>query len=342
VTTLSVVVVGYGDEPDLPECLAAIRADLSENDDVVLVDNGVNKLPDLTGVRLVSASHNGGFAAGCHLGVAATSGEVLVFVNSDAVLEPGSLDALRAATSGPTVGLVTGLVVMADDQRVVNAAGNPVHFLGFSWAGGYGEDVSRHQTARAVASVSGALFAVQRRVWSQLRGLDPAYFLYHEDADLSLRCLLAGLDVIYCPDAVAAHTYSFTKNSQKMYLLERNRLVTVLTTYPGPLLRRVLPALLVAELLLLVLAARQGWGGSKLRSWGWLIRHTGAVAARRRAVQAAVTSDWRRLAAVMSTRIHQHVTEGPATVSLLNALLAGYWRIVTLRPARISPVDGSV
>ncbi|SDP26758.1 Glycosyltransferase, GT2 family [Pedococcus dokdonensis] len=331
-TTLSVVVVGFGDEPDLPACLAAIRADLAPGDEVVLVDNGITTPPPLDGTRLVTSGRNGGFAAGCHLGADATDGDVLVFVNSDAVVQPGSLEALRTEASRPEVGLVTGLVVMADRPEVVNAAGNPVHFLGISWAGGYGEDVDRHRQAREVASVSGALFAVRREVWDRLGGLDPAYFLYHEDADLSIRCRLAGLKVSYHPGAVATHAYSFAKNPQKMFLLERNRLVTVLTTYPRPLLVRVLPAILVTEPLLLVMAAMQGWAGSKLRSWAWLLSHAPRLAARRRRVQPDATQ-WRALAARLEPRIQQDVTAAPAAMSVLNAALAAYWTAVA-RPAR--------
>ena len=327
-TTVSVVVVGYGDEPDLSACLAAIRADLAHGDDVVLVDNGVTQLPDLAGVRLVTPPRNSGFAAGCHLGVDATAGEVLVFVNSDAILEPGSLEALRDDAIAEGAGLVTGLVVLGDKPRVVNSAGNPVHFLGISWAGGYGEDVDRHREVREVASVSGALFAVRRSVWKRLGGLDPAYFLYHEEADLSLRCRLAGLSVTYCPGAVARHAYSFTKNDQKMYLLERNRLLTVLSTYPWPLLLRVLPALLLTEPLLLLMAATQGWAGAKVRSWAWLICHGQQVRSRRRRVQAG-GGDWRRVATQLEPQIQQDVSSAPAAMPALNAVLAAYWRVVS-------------
>jgi GT2 family glycosyltransferase len=326
VTTVSVVVVGYGDEPDLPACLAAIRAELREGDDVVLVDNGITSLPDLPGIRLLTPERNDGFAAGCHLGADDTGGDVLVFVNSDAMIQAGTLDVLRSAAMEPDVGLATGLVVMAEDPGVVNAAGNPVHFLGISWSGGYGDAVSRHQEARDVASVSGALFAVRRPVWTRLGGLDPSYFLYHEDADLSLRCWLAGLRVTYCPGAVARHSYAFAKNERKMYLLERNRLVTVLTTYPTPLLLRVLPALLVTEPLLLVMAATQGWARAKLESWAWLLRHAPAVVARRRRVQPH-RADWRAVAARLDGRIRQDVTTAPAAMAALNTLLSTYWRI---------------
>ncbi|KQZ90649.1 hypothetical protein ASD62_16500 [Phycicoccus sp. Root563] len=326
-STLSVVVVGYGDEPDLPACLAAIRRELAEGDDVVLVDNGVTALPDLTGVRLVTAPGNGGFADGCHLGADATAGDVLVFVNSDAVIGPGALDAMRSAVHDPGVGLATGLVVMADDPAVVNAAGNPVHFLGISWAGGFGEPSSRHQAPRDVASISGAFFAVRRTVWEELGGLDRSYFLYHEDADLSLRCWLAGLRVVFTPTAVAEHAYAFAKNPHKMFLLERNRLVTVLTSYPTPLLRRVLPALLVTEPLLLVMAVAQGWAGPKLRSWVWLVRNATAIRARRQRIQAQGGS-WELVASHLDSRIHQEVTSTPAAMAFLNALLARYWSTV--------------
>lgn len=327
-TTVSVVVVGYDDEPHLSECLRAIQADLREGDDVVLVDNGITSDSTVpTGIPVVTSTRNCGFAAGCHLGANSTTGDLLVFVNSDAVVDPGALDALRDALSADDAGLVTGLVVMAHDPEMVNAAGNPVHFLGISWSGGYGERVSQHSTPRDVASVSGALFAVSRRVWEQLGGLDPAYFLYHEDADLSLRAHLAGLRVVYCPAAVARHAYSFDKNPQKLYLLERNRLVTVLTTYPAPLLARALPPLLLAEPLLLLMAARQGWAGSKVQSWIWILRHMHTIAARRRRVLESA-GDWRKLAATLSPRIEQRVTGAPAGMRALNAFFEVYWRLV--------------
>lgn len=327
-TTISVIVVGFGDEPDLPDCLAAIRADLAVGDDVVLVDNGISRLPDLDGVRLVTAPSNDGFAAGCHLGADATDGDVLAFVNSDAIIRPGALAALRSAVDDPGVGLATGLVVMADSPEIVNAAGNPVHFLGISWAGGFGEDVARHQGVRDVASVSGALFAARRDTWTRLGGLDTGYFLYHEDADLSLRCWLAGLRVVYTSQAVAGHAYAFTKNPRKMYLLERNRLATVLTDYPTGLLVRVLPALVATEPLLLLMAFRQGWARQKLESWLWVAQNRKALATKRARVQATARVDWRTIASLLRPVVVQRNTDNPGGMTMLNTVFSAYWRAV--------------
>ena len=49
------------------------------------------------------------------------------------------------------------------------------------------------------------------------------------------------------------------RNAGKMYLLERNRFLTVLADFPTHLLLRVLPVILLLEPLYLVIALRDGW-----------------------------------------------------------------------------------
>ncbi len=54
--SISVVVVGFGDEPVLPACLTAIVQQLDDGDEVVLVDHGVTDVPAVDGVRVVTPS----------------------------------------------------------------------------------------------------------------------------------------------------------------------------------------------------------------------------------------------------------------------------------------------
>jgi len=327
---VSVVVVGHGDEPLLRPCLQSIVGQLGSNDEVVLVDHGIFKRPDIEGVRVIRPADNGGFGAGCSAGVEATSGEVLVFVNSDALLHPGALSALSTRAREPEVGLVGGLVVLADRPGTVNSVGLPVHLSGLSWCDGYGEPVSRHHSAKRITSVAGALFACTRDVWRRLGGMDRSYFMYHEDTDLSLRCHLAGFDVVYCPDAVADHAYDFSRNPRKMYLLERNRFLTVLGDYPTHLLVRVLPVLVVLEPLYLLIALRDGWGLEKLSAWLWLLRHARTVVGRRRQVQGSVRAP-RALDDVLTPRITQRQLESPGALVHLNRMLAAYWSVAMPR-----------
>jgi GT2 family glycosyltransferase len=328
---VSVIVVGFGDEPVLDACLRSILTQVEGDDEVILVDHGVTRLPSLDGVTVVTPPINTGFGGGCNAGADASHGDVLAFVNSDAILRPGAIAALAEAVTDRAVGLAGGLVLLPGERDVVNSMGLPVHLSGLSWCDGYGETLTaRHMEQRRLASVAGALFACRRDTWDMLGGMDASYFMYHEDTDLSLRCHLAGLDVVLCPSAVAVHAYEFSRNADKMFHLERNRFLTVFGDYPGRLLVRVLPVMLVLEPLYLAIAVRDGWGREKLRAWWWLLRHSAHLNARRRRVQAAVRAP-HALDNVVTPTITQTQLAPPTGAKALNFLLKGYWQLARPR-----------
>lgn len=327
----SVVVLGFGEEPYLEDVLASLAADCEERDEVVLVDNGIahrasrqQSWPEL--VRVIGDGVNTGFAGGCHLGARAARGEILVFVNSDAIVHRGALDALTQGTEQFGVGIACGCLRLADQPDVVNSAGNPLHFSGISWAGAFGEPASQHNEAGEVTVATGGLFAIRREVWDLLDGFDELYFAYNEDTDLSLRAWLRGWRVYYVPEAVADHHYEFSRSPMKMYLVERNRLITVLTDYPTGVLRAVAPALIGMELLLLVQALMQGWAPQKLRSWWWIARHVRLLRRRRARVQAQVTASDADIAARFVSRVEPPMMAQPPGMGLVNRILDAYWR----------------
>ncbi len=323
--TTSVIVVAHGDEPLLTACLSAILTDLPDGGEVLVVDNGVSAPPTVPGVRVVTRGRNLGFGGGCRAGVEEARGDVLVFVNSDAVVRAGAVAALAEALGDPGTGLVCGCVVLTERPDRINSVGNPVHVTGLSWAGGYLDPVEEHAVAGDVVAVTGALFATRRSVWDQLGGMHDDFFLYYEDTDLSLRCWLAGLRVRYVPSAVAEHSYEFARNPHKMHLLERNRLHSLLTAYPGHLLRRALPVVVVTEPLLLVLALRDGWGREKVAAWWWLLRHAPQLAARRRTVTRAAPH---ALDGLLTTRMSTRQVTAPPGIPLLDRLVTAYWGAV--------------
>ena len=327
----SVIVLGFGAEPLLEEALAAIEHDCRAGDEIVLVDNGVEARATRQGhwpsrVRIVGDGENSGFAGGCVRGVDAATGEILVFVNSDAILRPGALDALTRGLDGPGVGIACGCLRLADQPDLVNSVGNPLHFSGISWAGSCGEPAAQHQAERDVAVATGGLLAIRRETWDALGGFDELYFAYNEDTDLSLRAWLQGWRVLFVPDAVADHHYEFGRSPLKMYLVERNRLVTVLTDYPDRLLRAVLPAMIGMEALLLVQALLQGWAVQKVKSWWWLLRHGTLLRERRARVQAQVTATDADIAALLIAKVEPPMMALPPGMALVNRGLDGYWR----------------
>ena len=329
--TVTAVVRAYGAEPWLGRCVDSLLASTEVRVTVVVVDNGSSRadLPRLAarlGVHLLTPGTNLGYAAGCDVGAAETDDDVIAFVNSDCWVEPGALAAL-AEDVLTTGGLATSSLRLADEPHLLNSAGNPVHYLGFSWAGQLGEPATAAASTAEVASVSGACFAVRRDLWELLGGFAHAYFAYHEDVELSLRCRLAGRPVRYVPGAVAEHAYEFSRNPQKMYLLERNRLLTWLTVWQLRTLLLLLPALVATELAIVALAVRQGWLRQKLRGWWWLVAHVGWVRDRRHANRRQRLVEDRDVLGVLSSTF----ASGPATPAALqraNVLLHGYWTIV--------------
>lgn len=328
---VSAVVLAWLAEPLLRRSVEALLASEKVDVDVILVDNGcttddVAVLAQVPGVTVVGEGTNLGFAAGCNLGVAASSGQYVALVNGDAVVEPGTLARLVEELAQPDVGIAAGTVLLADDPSKLNSSGNMVHVLGLSWVGGLGERDTRTGPTE-ITGAMGACVVIRRAHWDRLGGLFEDYFAYHEDADLSLRTWRLGLRVVSVPDAVALHRYEFSRNPNKYYLVERNRLMFVATLWGWRALLLLSPALLGLELGMVALAVKEGWLRHKVRGWAWLWRNRRTVLARRRLVQAEKTVPdrvWmRRLTDQLDTPLVSlpRLVRGP-----LNLAMRLYWR----------------
>ncbi len=324
----SAIVLAHGAEPTLERCVAALVADGAV--DIVVVDNEASPGPlaavrSLPGVRILEPGRNLGFAGGCNVAARHATGEVLVFVNSDAEVQPGALAALVRRVGEPGVGLASASIRLAEDPDLLNSAGNPVHYLMFSWVGGFREPALQHAEVSEVASITGVAFAVRRDVWDILGGFDPDFVAYCEDVDLSLRAWQAGLRVVHEPAAVVLHHYDFSRNPAKLYLLERNRLINliVLPACRTQLLTAV-PAIVV-EVGILLVALRDGWARDKVAGWRWLVAHRGSLTARRRAVQAARRVPDRQLAHLLRGPLDPPPGLGPGVPAPVTRVLARYW-----------------
>lgn len=325
-TDVTAVICAYGDQPHLLDVIAALQASTGVGVEIVVVDNGSPQCADLPGgVVLLQPGCNTGFAGGCNLGARQASGTTLVFVNSDAVVDPGCLALLHhEAADGDVVGAT---ILIADEPDTVNSWGNPVHVLGFSWAGGYGHPVGE-AVGGAVASVSGAVFAVRRDVYWRLGGMDDEYFAYGEDVDVSLRAWLSGRRVRVLSAARAWHHYDFSRNPAKMYLLERNRLITVLTTYRPRTLLALAPLLVAAEAGLLVRSREEGWADQKLAGWRWLASHRRYLRARRNRLQGTRRAADAQLLARMTLALDPPRRFGMSVPASWQAAIDAYWRLV--------------
>jgi N-acetylglucosaminyl-diphospho-decaprenol L-rhamnosyltransferase len=334
--SLSVVIVTHDNREAVRKALPPLTAQLDDDDELIVVDNAsadgtadtVRELAPLAIV--VEAGDNLGFAAGCNRGASTASGELLLFLNPDAVVAAGFREAIeRPLAEGRGLTAWQGLVT-AEGGAVVNTRGGVVHFTGIAWAGGAGEPVDGRNgwTGQEPGFVSGACLVVRRDAFERAGGFAGEFFLYHEDVDLSLRLRLAGHVLGVEPAARVEHDYEFAKGPAKWRHLERNRWATLLRTYPAPLLALLVPALVATELALLPVSAAGGWLGQKLLAWGDVLRWAPRLLRERGAIQRERAIGAGAFARGLTAELESPYLGGAGRSRVLRLALRGYWSLV--------------
>ncbi|HEY0606517.1 MAG TPA: glycosyltransferase family 2 protein [Herpetosiphonaceae bacterium] len=307
----SVIVVSYNSRLDLPACLDSILGQLTAEDELIVVDNGSTdgsadlvaaRYPEVTLIR----STNEGYAGGNNRGTQAAQGEYLVILNPDTALLPGAIDALITPLAGSAeIGLTTACIVFMDRPMVVNTCGNTVQFTGLTYCRGAGQPRSGYTTPAEVDAVSGAAFAIRRSLFDELGGFDAQFFMYVEDTDLSWRARSAGYRCLYVPGAIVKHAYQPGYSPNKAFHLDRNRHLMLLKNLERGTYLRMLPGLLLSEVVTAGFLALNGprYWGVKLRVYRWLFAERRSIRLARRAVQARRTHSDREIIGRMTYRL---------------------------------------
>jgi GT2 family glycosyltransferase len=317
--------VAYRSGEALGRLLESLRPEAPH--EVIVVDNGGDaKVPE--GVTLLSPGENLGYGGGNNLGARQATGDVLVLLNPDTVVTPGALVGLVEPLEDRSVGIVTARLRLLDRPETLNSAGNEVHVTGIAWAGGYGQPADSVAKLQDVPFPSGAAMAIRRELFEELGGFTEELFLYQEDLILGWRVRLRGLRVVVSPAADVLHEYEFGRNPAKLYFLERNRLVFVLSSFSPRLLFLLAPVLASVEVGMLALALKEGWARDKVRGWGWLIQNAGWLRRQRRETQGLRRVRDRELAGFLSPEVAPGMVPVPAPVRAVNPLVARYWGLV--------------
>jgi GT2 family glycosyltransferase len=290
--SITAVIVSYDEEPaQLRGAVDSLLAQSRPPSEVLIMDNGApGRLAHAldgypTAVKLITCPENLGYVA-LNLAASQAGGDYLVCLNPDAIAQRDCLEQLAAVADSDRSVAIVGAQIVLEDWRTRNAGANPLHPTGISPSGSYGEP-REHGEPRDVIVVSGACFLARRDAFLGLGGFIEDFFLYYEDVDLCWRARIAGLRVVYCPQAVVAHGYEFGARAQKWFFLERNRMFSVLANYQLGTLLLLAPLLLASEAGLIAVAARGGWLGHKLRAYKSLFALRTRVLAQRRAVRAS-------------------------------------------------------
>ncbi len=231
----AVVIVTHNSQAVLGRCLAALAAQTEPPVLTALIDSGSE---DSSYVRahcqqpgfVVRFAENIGFSRANNIGWQAVQqeAEAVLFVNPDAFPAPKSLElACAFLAENPTVGCVGGRLLGFDA-----ATGQPTGLLDSTgvfrnWHGRWHDrdqgqpDCGQRSQREEVPAVCGAFLLARRTALEQTAlpdeaVFDPAFFLYKEDIELSLRLRRAGWKIAYLPEAVAHHCRGWQQNRKAM------------------------------------------------------------------------------------------------------------------------------
>jgi GT2 family glycosyltransferase len=231
VTQVSAVVVSHGGAADLSESLPALAPQV---DEVVVVANVPGSVGDVpAGTRVLANARPLGFAANANLGIAETSGDLVLLANPDAVPEPDAVATLSAfAESHPRCGVAGPRMLGLDGELVPSRRRFPT-------VGGtivrrtplrrlrpplrtqrahyhLGEDADEPVQADWLL---GGFVLLRRGMLDELGGFDSGFRLYGEDIDLCYRAARAGWERWYVPAAVVRHEWK--RETDRRFLTRR-------------------------------------------------------------------------------------------------------------------------
>jgi hypothetical protein len=250
----SVIVVNYNGGAFLPRCLTAALAQAPPPAEILVVDNAsedgsADALPP--GVRLLRLPRNAGFGAAVNAGLAATRAPGVLTLNPDTELLPGCLAAAAEALErDPLLGAVALRVLQAGAPDRLDAVGvGLTSRLGQINCGHDLPDALTEPSARTVLGPLGGAALWRRAALERIGPWWERYFLYWEDIDIALRLDRAGYTCRTEPAARALHVGSGTVgrwSRRNVFYMVRNHWTCLLACLPGPVLRRRLPAFLLA------------------------------------------------------------------------------------------------
>jgi GT2 family glycosyltransferase len=206
---VSVVVCAYNAESTMAPCLDSLRDLRYPAYEVVVVDDGstdrTGRIADgYEGIHVIH-QENKGLSAARNVGIAASTGEIIAFTDSDCVVDPDWLHYLvatflssgQAAAGGPNLPPPEDSLVAS---CVAAAPGGPLHVL-------LNSEEAEH--------IPGCNMAFRREALEEIGGFDPIYRAAGDDVDVCWRLQEHGYRIAFSPAAIVWH---FRRNTVKAYI----------------------------------------------------------------------------------------------------------------------------
>ncbi|MFN8496270.1 MAG: glycosyltransferase [Anaerolineae bacterium] len=195
---ISAAIPCYNGARWIAETVAALQRQTRPPDELLVIDDGSTDgsgaLAAGVGARVITHAVNRGLAAARNTALVAASGDILVFVDSDAYAAPGMIEALLAGFTAPDIAGVGGGGVEAHQVTHADA-----------WRARHARQWHGPRPVTDAPYLHGLCAAYRRQALFAVGGFDTALRTNAEDVEMGIRLRQAGYRLVYTPDAVVYH-----------------------------------------------------------------------------------------------------------------------------------------
>jgi N-acetylglucosaminyl-diphospho-decaprenol L-rhamnosyltransferase len=228
---ISFIIVNYNVKKYLVQCINSIRDIMSHSNnsyEIIVVDNGsldgsreyFSKISD---IEYLYQNQNHGFGKANNIGVSASKGEYLIFVNPDLVLTKlTDVDHLiRILQNDKRIGILSTMIRFPDGNiqtigekfpNVLNTALSSLLFWDYRIFKDFRFRRYKQRGLFSINWVTGAFFLTPKSIYNEMKGFDEKIFLNAEDIDLAARMRKNGYAVKVYDRCSVVHYYGKSKS----------------------------------------------------------------------------------------------------------------------------------
>ena len=302
--SVCVIIVHYKGSAMLKKCLESLSKTNYHNLQVVVVDNGSNDGPydQITRiyerkVDLIKSNVNLGFAAGNNLALRQVRADYIVLLNDDVIVDPDWLvELVYEAERDPSIGACQPKLRSLREPGFFEyngACGGMLDIYGVPLTRGRVFDIIEGDNAQydkpaEIFWASGAALFLRGNMPSEVGLLDESFYAQMEEIDFCWRIRLAGYKVLSVPKSTVYHLGGGTLLPEKLYLKQRNNIMTIMKNYGRKNLFRFLPLRIAQDFFSFVyyMAKKEGTKSIAIvTAYIWLLRNLRLVLTSRYSTQ---------------------------------------------------------
>jgi GT2 family glycosyltransferase len=295
VPLVSIVIMNYNGIDYLENCLNSVFKSINCTFEVLLIDNNSSDNSHITckskfpKIRLFQNKKNLAMAAR-NVGIDNAQGKFIVFLDSDTTVEPDWLEHLISSYNSHGDGLYQGKILEKEQPEILGSCGNFLNLFGFGFARGTGEkNIGQYEKYEQISFPVGACMFSSLDTIKKIGYFDESnlLFLMLDDVDYGWKALCMGIFSYYEPKSIVYHIGSTSGklNPRKMYLLEKNRWVCLLSFYSTKTILKLLPLLFFFEIGLFCFYIIKGVGIEKIRATFSVIKMMQKIIVRKKEIQ---------------------------------------------------------